>query len=140
MYDASLSHFDIDYKRGAQGEIFVSNIRDMLASGSGSIEVKADSWAIKTGRFYVETECRGRDGKWRASGISVTRATFWAFTFGKHPMMVVLDTDWLRRAKELAAQNPSNHAECKYGQNPTRGIYVTSYHLKQTRDESKDEH
>lgn len=140
MYDAKLSHFDLDLKRGAQGEIFVSDIQDMLSNGSGSIEVKTDAWAVKTGRLYVETECRGRDGRWRASGLAITRATFWAFKFGKQPMMQIVDTDWLRRAAELAGKHPANQTECKYGENPTRGTFVYPNHLKETRNTDLDEH
>ncbi len=133
-YDPRLSHFDIDMKRGAQGELLVHDICDMLAEGKGSIEVKTDYKFLSSQRFYVERECRGRDGKWRPSGLSVTKAQFWAFVTGERAGLFIFDTDWLRRATDLAAQNERNRASCDYGKNPTRGVLVYLNHLLRTSD------
>lgn len=131
-YDPSLSHFDLDMKRGAQGELLVTNIRDMLAKGSGTVEVKADYKFIETGRFYVETECQGRDGKWRPSGLSVTKASLWSFTLGDLPATFIVETEWLRRAAALAANDHRNRKSMDYGQNPTRGVLVYINHILKT--------
>lgn len=131
-YDPKLSHFDLDFKRGAQGEIFVDDVRKMLADGSGTIEVKTDDKFIESKRLYVEEECRGRDGIWRPSGLAVTKAHLWAFVFGEQPGMMVVETEWLRRAVVEAKQHPSNRVECKYGENPTKGTCVSINHFIKT--------
>lgn len=139
-YDPRLSHFDLDFRRGAQGELIVMDICRMLAEGSGSIEVKRDSWYVHSRRLYVEHECRGRDGIWRPSGIETTKATFWAFVAGDHPFVQILPTDWLKRARDLAAADNRNHRSCDYGENPTRGVFVYLNHILSTRDQARDEH
>jgi hypothetical protein len=128
-YDPTLSHFDIDMKRGAQGELMVLDICDMLRAGSGSIEVKTDFKFAETKRFYVERECRGRDGKWRPSGINVTKAKLWAFVLGDLNGCFVVNTDWVLRATERAAADPRNLKSCDYGENPTRGVLVYFNHF-----------
>lgn len=140
IYDPSLSHFDIDMRRGSQAELFVSDICQMLAGGNGSIEVKRDAWYPVSGRFYIECECMGRDGIWRPSGIAVTKATFWGLVWGGHPSMTILATDWLKRALDEARKNKRNLASCDYGENPTRGVFVYETHLRKTRDVKLDEH
>jgi hypothetical protein len=139
-YDPALSHFDLDLKRGAQGEFFVQDVAEMLADGSGRTEVKTDAWFVHSNRLYIEHECQGRDGQWRPSGIAVTKSKLWAFRLGKHSALFVFDTDWLRRAYELAKSDARNLTKCSYGENPTRGVYVYLNHLMKTRDTSKDEH
>ena len=140
IYDPSLSHFDIDMARGAQGELLVRNICEALGNNRGSIEVKCDSWFVHSGRYYVECHCRHKDGVWRPSGILTTRATFWAFVMGRHPGIVIFDTRWLRQAVALAEQDARNRAACDYGENPTRGVYVYEKHLRDSRDKAFDEH
>lgn len=134
-YDKSLSHFDLDMKRGKQGELFVSDIRDAFASGTSRIEVKTDFRFFESMRFYIETECRGRDGVWRPSGLNVTRAQLWAIVLGNLPGMMIFDTDWLRRAVAVSAgMSGSNILSCDYGENPTKGVVVTLHHLRMARD------
>jgi hypothetical protein len=53
-YNPALSHFDLDMKRGAAGELFVLDICKMLAEGSGTIEVKTDYRFFEKQRFYIE--------------------------------------------------------------------------------------
>lgn len=131
-YDPSLSHFDIDMARGAQGELWVSDVVTMLAQKSGEIEVKTDFRFAETKRFYVERECRGRDGVWRPSGLNATKARLWAIKLADLPGCLIIDTDWMRRAVARAAQHPKNLVECKYGANPTRGVLVFWQHLLDT--------
>jgi hypothetical protein len=138
-----MSHFDLDSERGTQGELFVENVRAALAKRTSNIEVKTDAHVMKKNgpdRFYVEYECRGRDGNWRDSGIMTTKAGLWFFVFGKHPAGLVVETSWLRKAFDLAKQDKRNHASMDYGENPTKGILVYTNHLRLTRDEAFDEH
>jgi hypothetical protein len=142
-YNPALSHFDLDMKRGAAGELFVLDICKMLAEGSGTIEVKTDYRFTEKQRFYIEIECRGRDGKWRPSGLAVTKAKLWAIVVGKQPndmlpMMFVFDTHWLQRAAALAAKDQRNLRTCDYGKNPTRGVLVYINHFVRTMDPSKE--
>jgi hypothetical protein len=129
-YDRRLSHFDLDMKRGAQGELWVSHICELLAQRNGWIEVKTDYRWADTGRFYIELECRGRDGIWRPSGLSTTRSKAWALVLGGLHAMVVIETVELRAAVDLAARHPRNEVECTYGNNPTRGVLVYLDHVR----------
>lgn len=139
-YDPRLSHFDLDMKRGAQGELWVEDLRKILAEGSGTVECKTDARYVQTRRFYIEHEQRHRDGVWRPSGIAVTKATLWVLKAGEHALALIIETAWLKRARDLAAKHPSNHKSCDYGDNPTRGIVVTMEHILATRERARDEH
>jgi hypothetical protein len=137
-YTPALSRFDIDIERGKTGELFVDDICRMLADKTGQIEVKTDHLYLKTKRFYVEVECRGRDGVWRPSGLRVTTAKLWAFVYGRKtpteamlPAVFIIETDWLKRATDLA-DSLKNNFEHPYGENPTRGIGVTMHHIAKT--------
>lgn len=134
-YDPALSHFDLDQKRGAQGELFIADICTALADGSLRIEVKTDFKFLETMRFYIEMECRGRDGVWRPSGIAVTRAEAWALKFGNNSAALIIETEWLRRAvaDSLALSSGKNRKECACGENPTRGVVITMHHIQRTR-------
>lgn len=141
-YDPSLSHFDLDFARGAQGQLFVDNITKMLGDGSGRIEVKTDAWYVKSRRLFVELECQGRDGVWRLSGLNTTKALIWAYVLGKHELAIFIETEWLRKAVGKASQDKRNteSAKCSYGENHSRGCYVYLDHILNTRDMSRDEH
>jgi len=117
-------NWDIDRELGAQSELWVADIRRALAE-EGTIEVKHDQPSLKKQHFYVEYECRGRDGVWRPSGIATTKSKLYFFTFGDRPGGVVVATDWLTRAARLAYKRPSARAECRQGANPTRGVLVS---------------
>lgn len=134
-YDPKFSHFDIDMKRGRNGELFVDDIIKMLAEGSGQIEVKNDRRFIDTYRYYVEYACRGRDGIWRPSGIRVTTAKFWAIVWGEQkpdrllPAVFIIETDWLKRAVRSAYKDENQRLETIYGENPTKGVGVNLQHI-----------
>jgi hypothetical protein len=140
VYDPALSHFDLDMERGRQGELWIENIRKALSEYSALIEVKTDFWYPISERFYIEYQCRGRDMKWRPSGIETTRAALWAIVWGAHAGMTVVEVAWLRRAVERAREDLRNHISMDYGENPTRGILVYMPHILKTRDPEKDEH
>lgn len=131
-----LSDFDIDLKYGRGGEAYVGDICRLLTEGGadGTIEVKRDAVFVWTQRFYVEQECRSRGGLWKPSGIATTNAAYWAFVMGSHPGFLVIETSWLKRAVDMAAQDSRNKISCDHGENPTRGTGVYLNHLLKTRD------
>lgn len=140
LYNPELSHFDLDMERGQQGEFWLDRLIETLQNKRAQVEVKTDYWFPVSGRIYVETECRTRNGKWRPSGIATTKARIWVFVGGRHGMAWVVETEWLRRAVEESAKHQANLQGTTYGQNPTRGVLVYANHLFKTRDVSLDEH
>ena len=69
--------FDIDLKRGQDGEQFVANI---LTGDRATVEVKRDFGTHRTGNLYVETHQLSRDGKtWIPSGIATSKADWWVY-------------------------------------------------------------
>jgi hypothetical protein len=150
-YDPALSSFDHDYERGAQTELWVSDLKQSLASGSISIEDKRDAYffsaqaetRVRKGdglRLYIELTCQSQNGQWQPSGLSTTKATHWFFQAGAHSAAMLVAVDILQRAVDIARKNPRNHASCKYGDNPTHGVLVYMNHLLLGRDRSLDEH
>jgi hypothetical protein len=125
--------WDIDRELGAQSELWVSDLRRALAE-KGTIEVKHDKPFLKNQHAYVEYQCRGRDGKWRPSGIATTKSALCIFTFGSLPGGLVVATEWLKRAARLAFKRPSTKAECVRGSNPTRAVLVSLADLWATRE------
>lgn len=118
---------------GEQAELWVSNVRDALAR-KGRVETKAPKPFLREQSFYVEYKCRGRDGVWRPSGISVTKADLMMFTFGSLPGGLVVETEWLKRAVKLAWKNKLKRRECSQGSNPTKAVVVSLSDLWVTRD------
>lgn len=125
--------FDIDVQIGAQSELWVSNICDMLARRSGWIEVKAPKPFLEFGSFFLEYECCGRDGIWRPSGIATTKARIFVFTFGTLPGGLMIETEWLRRAGRRAFEQ-GRRKECLRGSNPTRGVLVCLADINATKE------
>lgn len=66
LYNNDFSH---DLLVGNIAEEYLGNLLE-----DKTIEVKHDKIAHKSGRLFVEFECRGKP-----SGISTTKADFWAF-------------------------------------------------------------
>jgi len=92
--------FDIDVKRGEVGE-------DLTASILGSIdtvEVKTDYRANETGNVYIECYSyrRGDRKDLKKSGISTTKANWWAFASPSGDGLVFISVEAL---KELVAAN-----------------------------------
>jgi hypothetical protein len=115
--------FDIDRAKGAQAELWVMDLRKAFAE-KARIEVKAPEPFLREQTVYVEYKCRGRDGVWRPSGISVTRAALQFFKFGSLPGGLVVETDWLKRACKIAYQKPAARKQCSRGSNPTLAVVV----------------
>jgi hypothetical protein len=123
--------FDLDREIGAQSEMWVRSVRVALARGR--IEVKGPKPFLREQSFYVEYACRGRDGKWRPSGIATTKSELLIFTFGVLPGALLIDREWCKRAARAAYRNPLNRKECTRGSNPTKAVAVSLAHLWITR-------
>jgi hypothetical protein len=123
--------FDIDQKIGAQSELWVGDFCKALASES--VEVKAPKPFLEKQSAYIEHHCKGRDGKWRKSGINTTKAKFYFLTFGSLPGGLAVETAWLKRAAKLA-HTLGRSIECISGSNPTKAVLVSLTELFQTRE------
>ena len=126
--------FDLDVKIGAQSELWVQDICELMAKRNGSIEVKAPKPFLKEQTFYVEYTCKWRDGMWRPSGIATTKATAYVITFGSLPGGLIVETEWLKRAAREAFKDSKNRKACMRGSNPTRAVVVGLSHLWKTRN------
>lgn len=94
--------FDIDLKRGQDGEHFVAKV---LTGATSTVEVKRDFGTHKTGNLYIETHQLSRDGQsWVPSGILKTKAEWWAFCGPTLDGFVLIPTGILR---QLAKNAPS---------------------------------
>lgn len=82
--------FDIDVVYGTHGENLVLEI----LNGVKKVEVKTDRTAHKTGNVAIEYASRGLP-----SGISTTKADYWAFVIGDNKTVVFIT---IERLKELA--------------------------------------
>ena len=73
---SKLSDFDLDLSVGHEGE---SLVNQLLTNGK-TIEVKTDLKWKNTGNLYIETICWSHNNEeWYPSGISTTKAEYWAF-------------------------------------------------------------
>ena len=86
------SNFDIDLKKGQEGELLVEE----LAKGNRTIEVKRDYIVSRTGNLAVEVSYRGKP-----SGLSTTEAEWWAFVLdGKYyenKVIIFIETNRLKQ-------------------------------------------
>ena len=121
--------FDFDVRRGKVGEDYVGTILEEIASGS--IEVKTDYGANRTGNLYVEYEQETREGRWRPSGIASSEAKYWAFAFQDGVIFIKLD-----RLKEICRayylQDPEGHVGYRprnENSNASRGIKLPVKYL-----------
>lgn len=119
-------NFDIDMRRGKEGEQLVANFLEGFTNGT--IEVKRDSKWLETENVYIEFECRRRDG-WQPSGITTTTADYWALVLGE---VVVLGVPtWALRYCYRKALDPRLRMtrEEKDGSHPTRGVAIPTFNL-----------
>ena len=115
--------WDIDWKAGRQAELWVESVQ--RAFSDGSIEVKHDMQALRTGNVYVEYECLRR-GQWRKSGIATTESDLWAIVMEHGSIMLIISTQALRElAREVVRSDPQAKVEMTRGSHPTRGVLVS---------------
>jgi len=130
----AFSDWDLELEFGENGEHWV---RDFI--GDNTVEVKSSRYFLQPDTRYggrqlafIEFACRGRDGKWRDSGIRTTKARGWVIRFGDLPGGLLVDVAWLRRAYRLAFERGQFQRNDKEP-NPTRGVLVGLDELWQTR-------
>jgi len=79
------SDFDLDLAAGHAGEKLVEE----LLTGGNTVEVKRDFKWKETGNLYIETACwSSRKECWYDSGLSTTKADYWAFVLGESTLLV----------------------------------------------------
>ena len=110
--------WDISRAIGAPAEQWVKDIRSALEHGS--IEVKRDRLAMKTGNLYVEYECL-RMGQFRPSGIRTTKADAWVFVLVEDSFGLILKTDYLRGLCDSPGVKTREETD---GSHPTRGYLL----------------
>ena len=116
--------FDVDLGRGQKGERLVAGIYTALFDGT--VEVKKDYGAWKTGNHYVEVAQQSGDG-WVPSGINRTKADWWAIVGPDESGMVVIRTDLL---KQLAAEGvPAEQPITNSRTNASKGRLVPVRHI-----------
>lgn len=107
--------WDICAAIGREAEENVIDIAEGLRDGS--VEVKCDLRARRTGRIYIEMECL-RMGIWRPSGLQTTQAEVWAHMVGGTHVMVVLPVLVLRSLVDVHGKA----AKEEDGSHPTKGF------------------
>ena len=110
------SNWDLDYRDGILGE---KKIADLLSMDT--VEVKTDRRWKYTGNLYIETECYYKTtDTWEKSGISVSKATHWAFVLEDSVLIVPT-----YRLREAIHDNP-RPITCNIPPNPSRGTLITA--------------
>lgn len=114
------SDFDLDFSYGSEGEQLVN----ALLTGGKTVEVKRDRKWVETGNIYIEYECwYNNTQSWELSGLSVSKAAYWAFVLQESVMIVPrFHVDW-------ACRLYGRPAECKIEPNNSRGFLITPEHL-----------
>jgi hypothetical protein len=109
------SNWDLDLRAGEAGESYLA---DLLHADT--IEVKTDRRWKDTGNIFIETECfQQSTQKWEPSGISISKATHWAFVLGN--MVLIVSKNELSSAVEWLGYPVEN----KMPPNPSKGYIVT---------------
>jgi hypothetical protein len=119
----NLSDFDLDYSFGLVGESLVND----LLTGGKRVEVKRDRKWWTTGNIFVEVECwYNASQSWEASGLTVTKAEYWAFVLAES--VLIVPTKLLRLAVEIEGHPIS----CQIPPNQSRGYLIKPELLLQT--------
>lgn len=112
---SKLSDFDLDLANGKVGETLVEE----LLTGGKTIEVKTDLKWKNTGNLYIETICWSHNNQeWYPSGLSTTKAEYWAFVLEGMVLMVL--TEQLRKAVTLFG----HPITCNIQPNPSKGYLI----------------
>lgn len=113
----ALSDFDLDFRKGVQGENRVERaVQGML---EGTIEVKTDFQWKRTGNIYVETECfYQRHQDWRPSGLSVSKSDLYSFVL--NDMIITIPTPLLKEVVKAHGRA----IECRIEPNQTKGYLI----------------
>lgn len=118
LSDGYQPNWDLDLAVGKQGELFVTDICNMLQAGTGQVEIKTDQKIAHTGNVYIEYECRYQ-GVWKKSGIATTPALIWAFVL---PANVLIAAP-VESVRAVARRHHKQYfRECPKGDHPTKGV------------------
>lgn len=118
----NLSSFDLDFQYGVEGEALVSK----LLLDNKTVEVKRDRKWKETGNVYVETRCfYQRSQSWEPSGLSVTKAGYWAFVLEDN--VLIVRTDVINFAIPLYGRQ----IRCQIPPNESEGYLITPEELLQ---------
>lgn len=110
------SSFDLDFTYGKEGE----NLVEQLLTGGKTVEVKRDRKWWSTNNVYIEVECWYLSSQsWEPSGLSVTKADYWAFVLEKG--VVMIPTDHLH----YAVKNFGRQITCEIPPNRSKGFLIT---------------
>jgi hypothetical protein len=120
------SDFDLDFRYGSQGEQLVND----LLTGGKTVEVKRDRRWVETGNIYVEYECWYNNSQsWELSGLSVSKASYWAFVLEEAVMLVPrFHVDW-------ACRMYGKPITCNIQPNNSRGFLIRPEHLLEAAEE-----
>ena len=117
---ASRSDFDLDYSFGVAGEMLVND----LLTGGKTVEVKRDRKWWDTGNIYIEVQCwYNNTMSWQDSGLSVSKADYWAFVLESGVILVPIDH--VKYAVKLFGKR----IECTIEPNNSRGYLIKATDL-----------
>lgn len=120
---SKLSDFDLDLAIGQEGEQLV---RELLTGGL-TVEVKRDLRWKDTGNIYIETRCwSDRKKVWYPSGLSSTKAAYWAFVLEKTTVLVPTET------LKVVVLRSGIETECKIPPNISKGYLITPQNIFET--------
>jgi len=131
-YDIPARKYDFhtDLKYGQQGEKLVEDFLESLSDGA--FEVKTDRY--RNGRMVVEMMHNPRkrvdeNGKpvWKASGLQVTKAKWWAYVYTLDGAFVMVSVDRLKRFLKAHPDrfNPKKYVDfAKTSSNPSKGFLL----------------
>jgi hypothetical protein len=126
----NLSSFDLDFRYGQEGE---SLVQQLLTEG-GTVEVKRDRKWHATNNLYIEVECwYQRSDSWEPSGLSVTKASYWAFVLEQGVLLV--PTGHVRHA----IQKYGREITCEIPPNRSKGYLITVENLLDVMKELKND-
>jgi len=112
---SSKSNWDLDLRYGQDGE---ESVRRLLTIDT--VEVKRDRRWKETGNLYIETSCYYvNDGAFKTSGVSVSKATHFAFVI-EDLTILVSKSDLINTVKEYG-----RNISCKIEPNVSFGYLIT---------------
>ena len=117
---ASRSDFDLDYTFGAVGESLVND----LLTGGKTVEVKRDRRWWVTGNIFIEVQCwHNSTMSWEDSGLSVTKADYWAFVLESG--VILVPTNHVKYAVKVSGKR----INCTIEPNNSRGYLIKAEDL-----------
>ena len=117
---ANRSDFDLDYTFGAVGEALVND----LLTGGKTVEVKRDRRWWVTGNIFIEVQCwHNSTMSWEDSGLSVTKADYWAFVLESG--VILVPTNHVKYAVKVSGKR----INCTMEPNNSRGYLIKAEDL-----------